>query len=35
MLAANKMFSLNENDLEKEEPEKSSTNYFKYIKLVS
>ena len=34
-LAANKMFSQNENDLEREEPESSATNYFKYVRLLT
>ena len=31
-LASNEMFSFNENELEKEEPEASRTNYGKYFK---
>ena len=34
-LAANKIFSENENDLEREEPESSATNYFKYLKILT
>ena len=33
-LAANKMFSQSEDDLGREEPESSATNYLKYLRLL-